>query len=419
MRVCGALSALAALLLGCIAILPLTFIIPENLLVQSNSRPHLSAEFDEGLLPYELQQRPTYFLDQELRIDIGPLGFPLIIRPSVSLDYKYNAGLEILDWHRRNEDWVTNVVQAYGGILFRGFPIYDIYEFDDIIAGLHSNSSGTGVYLGTAPRKKIAHTRFVSSASEIIGSATIPVHLELCYTPNPPAKLYFYVDQPNLPPGGQTPLADFRQVWRDLPSQLKDKLTTKGLLYRRRYFNEKLGAPLDPLQHKAWQAMFETSDKAKVDRMAAAEAFDTHWDSKDNLLLTHHAVINRTHAVTKEEYWSTHFNVLHAATATVPSAFSAQLLNDKRPLVPFFMLAALMYVRHTLLGFDYGSDMVFGDDASAIPWDDAMTIRRTISRNTWIFDWNRGDMLILDNHRIAHGRTPYYHGSRKVYVAWQ
>jgi hypothetical protein len=68
------------------------------------------------------------------------------------------------------------------------------------------------VYVGTAPRKRVSQTRFVSSASEIKRFATIPTHLELPYTPNPPRRIYFFAQQPNVPMGGQTVLTDFREV---------------------------------------------------------------------------------------------------------------------------------------------------------------------------------------------------------------
>lgn len=66
--------------------------------------------------------------------------------------------------------------------------------------------------MGTAPRKRISETRFVSSASEIKKIATIPTHLELPYTPEPPRRIYFFAQQPNPGQGGQTVLTDFREV---------------------------------------------------------------------------------------------------------------------------------------------------------------------------------------------------------------
>lgn len=68
------------------------------------------------------------------------------------------------------------------------------------------------VYLGTTPRNRVSGTRFVSTSTEVSMLATIPTHLELPYTLQPPRRIYFFCQTPNPPPGGQTTLSDFRQV---------------------------------------------------------------------------------------------------------------------------------------------------------------------------------------------------------------
>jgi alpha-ketoglutarate-dependent taurine dioxygenase len=415
----GVNCGLFIIFLASLVVLPVKFLLPGRMLLKKDFHPLVTKDVSKDALQYN-GSLPGHFLNHKMSISIGPMGFPMIIHSPTELkSSSYNASAALIKWYEDNRDWCKDSVDTYGGILFRGFALTNPIEFDQVIAGIHSESEGTGVYLGTAPRKKIEGTRFVSSASEISGTAAIPVHLELCYTPFPPPRLYFFVEQLNTGIGGQTPLADFRQVWRDFPIDLKNKILKRGLLYKRRYYNEDLGKLVDPLQHKSWQAMFLTSNKSVVEEMSRSEGFDPHWDESDNLLLTHRAVIYRNHNNTNEDYWSTHFNVLHAGTTTVPLAYAAQILDDSRALLPYFVLSWMIYIRHDILKQPYGHDMVYGDDESEMSWNDAMTIRKLIYKNTWIFDWKVGDMLILDNHRIAHGRMPFYGGSRKVYVAWQ
>jgi alpha-ketoglutarate-dependent taurine dioxygenase len=58
----------------------------------------------------------------------------------------------------------------------------------------------------------------------------------------------------------------------------------------------------------------------------------------------------------------------------------------------------------------------FGD-GEEIP-DHAMdAVRDAIWSNMVFFPWRRGDVLVIDNARVAHGRMPY-RGPRKIVVAW-
>lgn len=224
------------------------------------------------------------------------------------------------------------------------------------------------------------------------------------------------MQQLNKPPGGQTPFSDFQQAWEELNEELKAKLVRKGLRYERRYYNDKARKPIDPLQSKSWQDMFMTESKEEVEEMARQEEFEPVWEDNDNLLLTHTAIVNRTH--NGKSVWNTHFNVLHANSFGVPFAQSAQILDSKISLFLSWLIPTFNAINRWR-GYEYGHDLVFADDHSQVTYKEALQIRNAISRNTWIFDWNEGDVLILDNRRIAHGRLPYFYGTRKVYVAWQ
>jgi alpha-ketoglutarate-dependent taurine dioxygenase len=57
----------------------------------------------------------------------------------------------------------------------------------------------------------------------------------------------------------------------------------------------------------------------------------------------------------------------------------------------------------------------FGD-GEEIPIEDLTTIREAFNRAKVIFPWQSGDVLLVDNMQVAHGRRPFK-GERKVIVA--
>jgi len=56
----------------------------------------------------------------------------------------------------------------------------------------------------------------------------------------------------------------------------------------------------------------------------------------------------------------------------------------------------------------------FGD-GSPIPLEYLQQIRQTYERNLRSFDWQKNDLLLLDNLKFTHGREPFV-GNRKILV---
>lgn len=56
-------------------------------------------------------------------------------------------------------------------------------------------------------------------------------------------------------------------------------------------------------------------------------------------------------------------------------------------------------------------------DGSPIPDADMEAVRDAIWKNQVINPWKKGDVIVIDNDSIAHGRMPFY-GPRMIAVAW-
>jgi alpha-ketoglutarate-dependent taurine dioxygenase len=402
-----------------LSVIPVEWFIFPSMRLQEKYRP---AMYLDHIQSYS-GSYPTKIKGYQPLIHIGPLGFLAIITPTLESDLSDLKGKEIItnddliQWYDENGQWINETIAKYGGIILRNFNIKTPVDFDNFVGHIHPDIT-TDIYLGTTPRYRVNGTRFIFTASEAPKIVSIPTHIELSFSPAPPPRIYFFAHVINSKPGGNTPITDFAQVWTDLSPALKDKIAHKGLVYERWYRHEKNPAN-DPLVHKTWQAMFLTDNKTVVREMALAQGYNPTWDEKDDLLLKHQAIVTRTNKQTGREFWCTHFNVLHAQTVAVPYAWDAQLLRSKTSALIALIFHLVVNGRH-LLGYHYGANTLYGngETESEMEWDEAMHIREIISKNTWIFDYEQGDVVMLDNHRLAHGRTPWFTGKRSVLVAY-
>jgi hypothetical protein len=229
------------------ALLPVDYFILPSMRLKHEFRPKM---FLSQIQSYN-DEFPTPFMGITPNISIGPLGFLAIISPGSPLPHSMDSR-QVIQWYDENEIWMNKTISKYGGVLLRNFNLHTPIDFDNLIGHIHPDIT-TDIYLGTTPRHRVNGTRFVFTASEAPRFVSIPTHIELSFSPLPPERIYFYASIVNPAPGGQTPLTDFRQVWRDLSPSLKSKMKTKGLAYERWYRHEK-NHPIDPLVHKTWSA---------------------------------------------------------------------------------------------------------------------------------------------------------------------
>lgn len=68
----------------------------------------------------------------------------------------------------------------------------------------------------------------------------------------------------------------------------------------------------------------------------------------------------------------------------------------------------------------FGADQLprqtFYGDGSQIAIEDLEHLRAALRESSISFPWRAGDVMLIDNMRMAHGRRPYK-GTRKVIVA--
>lgn len=267
-----------------------------------------------------------------------------------------------------------------GGVLFRNFTVATPLDFKRFAS---SFGQPLGTYeFGSTPRSKVFAG--VYSSTEYPAHQTIPQHNEQSYTRQWPGRIWFHCMTPSQT-GGETPITDSRLVYQRIDPAIREEFIGKGLLYVRNY-SRALDLP--------WQQVFNTDDRQKVEQYCREQGIEWRWNADGELSTRQHCQAAVQHPVTQEWVW---FNQAHL--------FHISAVQDD--------------LRQTLIqavGEEQLPRNVYFGDGSPIPDDALNAIRDVYARTTVAFPWQKGDVLMLDNLLVAHGRNPFV-GDRKVIVA--
>ena len=192
---------------------------------------------------------------------LHPSGLPLLVTPEG--DASPAALASFIEAER-------TALEGHGAVLYRGFSIANAKEFEGIARAIDPALKND--YLGTSPRDAL--TEYVFSASELPPYYPIPQHCEMSFLPAPPRRLMFCCLVPNQGRGGETPLSDFRAVYRDLDPALRARFEEKGVRNLRNYAGPRSKRRLDPWKLKRWDEMFHTQDRARVEEICRGHGLE-------------------------------------------------------------------------------------------------------------------------------------------------
>jgi alpha-ketoglutarate-dependent taurine dioxygenase len=271
-------------------------------------------------------------------------------------------------------------LERAGGILFRGFAVPDVSAFKDFAASF--GDPLLSYEFGSTPRSKVEQGVYTST--EYPAHQSIPLHNEQAYTRQWPMRIWFYCHTA-APAGGETPIADSREVYRRIDPAIRARFVEKGLMYVRNYGNG-LDVP--------WQQVFNTDDPVAVEAFCREQDVVCEWKDEGELRTRQVCQAVAAHPRTGEAVW---FNQAHL--------FHVSALEEA--------------VREALLEVVDEADLprhVYYGDGSPIEEAILDEIRAAYDSVTIRFPWQQGDVLMLDNMLAAHGRAPFK-GPRRVVVA--
>ncbi len=288
-----------------------------------------------------------------------------------------DSGENLADYLANGRDDVDEQLMKSGAVLFRGFHVPAVEDFDVAVESYGAENFPYEESLSNAVRINL--TPRVFTANEAPPETSIFLHHEMAQTPIYPSKLFFYC---NIAPaeGGATPLCRSDILLSKLEEaepQLVEAFATKGV----RYTNV-MPAADDPGsgQGRSWQSTLNAADKTAAEKRLDALGYDWEWQDDGTLRVTS------------------------------PRLDAIRTLSDGRRV--FFNQLIAAYRGWADKRNDPSKSICFGD-GSPIAAESMATAIGLADDLSYDLQWQDGDVALVDNFMVMHGRRPFK-GTRKV-----
>ncbi|MEU3375147.1 TauD/TfdA family dioxygenase [Streptomyces sp. NPDC006660] len=305
-----------------------------------------------------------------------------VIRPEGSPAVHHLDGPAPADpaaWVTEHRSRLRATVAEHGAVVVRGLGLRDA----DAVARVGRAFLDRIVTEreGFAPRQVLADG--VYSSSEWPAHQPMCMHHELSYSREVPGTLLFAcLTAPES--GGVTGVADSQAVLETLPADLVARFEEEGWQLTRAYMDT-VGVGLAD--------SFGTADRAAVEAYCDANGITCEWQSDGELRTRQRAAAVLRHPGNGRRGW---FNQI---------AFLNEWTLD--PAIREY------------LTFEFGVDgLPFNSlhgDGTRLDEETVLTINDVYEKHTLREPWRDGDLLIVDNLRMAHSREPY-EGDREIAV---
>lgn len=321
-------------------------------------------------------RRKTIKMSSAELVEIKPLvpgkNIPMVVQPVVE-------GVNLSSWANNNQQKIAKLLLEHRALLFRNFGISTANKFNQFIQTT-SNGELLEYRDRSSPRHEVNDKIYTST--DYPAQHSIFLHNEGTYWLRWPLKIYFCCLTASQQ-GGETPIADCRNIFARIKPMVRERFIDKRVLYVRNY-NDGLGL--------TWQNVFQTTNKAKVEEYCRNNEIEFEWKERDRLRTRFCRQAVTKHPQTGELLWFNHATFFHISTLEKP--IREAFLSSQEEDLP----------NNTYYG-----------DGSPIEASVLDELREAYYQEKVVFYWQEGDVLMLDNMTIAHGREPFV-GHRKVLV---
>jgi len=278
---------------------------------------------------------------------------------------------ETTHWLNTESDALKEKLSSNGALLFRGFPIQSAQDFDVFSSAFNYVNFTYQESLSNAVR--INKTPKVFTANEAPPEVEIFLHHEMAQTPIHPDKIFFCCLSISEQ-GGATPLCRSDKVYQALKEEHSEylaKFEAHGLKYTT------LMPEADELtsgQGRGWRSTLSVNDKNEAEEKL--KELDYNWEWQEN-------------------------GSLQTTTPALPATIE---LSDGS--ISFFNQIIAAHRGWKIKEGTSAPAVTFGNGES-IDGDLLNAITEIAERFTLPLEWETGDIALIDNKRIMHGRHPY------------
>ena len=283
-------------------------------------------------------------------------------------------------WIRRDRKALLSNIEASGALLLRGLPLKSAEDFHRVVEAFDLGRFSYRESLSNAVRIDLTDRAF--TANEAPPEATIRLHHELAQTPAHPRHLFFFCERAAAS-GGATALCRSDQLYERLIEAHPDFMraaSEHGLVYHHVMPGED-----DPgsSMGRSWRSTLDAVSREDAERKLAALGYTFEWRRDDELAVT---------------------------TPCLPAVL--ELPDGRRSF--FNQIVATRSWRDIRNSPERVLRLGNGQPISLDLRDAIASLTESLAIDLL---WQRGDLAVLDNHRVQHGRRPFQ-GDRKVLVAF-
>src|SRR4051794_2321622 len=209
--------------------------------------------------------RRAVSVSQQDLVQMEPMnesGLPLVVRPAV-------PGVSLASWAEASRDLISRQLAKHGGLLFRGFEIPRVEEFEQIVRSI----SGDLLEYKERSSPRHAVSGKIYTSTDYPPDHPIFLHNENSYQAAWPRRIFFYSSKVATE-GGETPIADVRKVYQRIAPDVRDRFIAKRWMVVRNY-GDGFGLP--------WQTVYQTEDKAEVEAHCLRNGIELEWKDRNRL----------------------------------------------------------------------------------------------------------------------------------------